>query len=158
MLLQLQWAAESNLIKCSCKSNTKRKTKNGRQRKRFEKMKALAHDILFYFIPKEAYVFPLKHFVCSGVRITLLIKIKTRGKRKWRLSLSGYDVVKCKHGEDCYVNMPESERSFIQKCLFLRKHFSNIFFFFKAVLAQISTKNTHRSINNSNVYVLVLLL
>lgn len=113
--------------------------------------------LIFVFLQEER-VFPRKHFVCSRVRIKLLIDIKTRGKRKWRLSFSGYDVVKCKHGEDCYVNMPESKRSFIQKCLFFRKYFSNFFFIPPPFLVEISTKNTHESINNSYVYVLVLLL
>lgn len=104
VLLQLQWAAESNLIKCSCKSNMKREKKKITQWKRFEKIKALEQDffsgIIYFFVLQEEHVFSSETFRLFWGKNSVLIEIKTRGKRKWRLSFSGYDVVKCKHGKD----------------------------------------------------------
>lgn len=160
VLLQLQWAAESNLIKCSCKSNMMKEKKDNPEKKVWKNKSSRTGLFFWYYLffctSGRACLFLWNISSVLGARITFWSKSKqgengSDACRSPDMTLSNVNMAKTG-----YVNMPESKRSFIQKCLFSR----NIFLtspspFF---LAQISTKNTHRSLNNSNVYVLVLLL
>lgn len=112
----------------------KRVTKNKKSEwKRFEKIKALAHDFFsgfiyfFIIILQEEHVFSSETFRLFWGKNNVLIEIKTRGKRKWRLSSSGYDVVKCKHGEELGMWICRKVKDLLFRNVYSSE---NIFFFF----------------------------